>query len=277
MAEKGVSPHLILPHSCYLCNFATADDDHWKRSIGVLTEEIMTAKQLGLTMVNIHPGSTKNLITKAEGILRIARAISEVQDTPGTEGMTVVIENTAHKGATGSIGASFEDLAGIIAAVKDKERVGVCLDTCHLFAAGHDIRTADGFQKVMEKFDSVVGLRYLKAAHINDSKGPFDSGQDHHDIPTKGLLGVEVSLFYRSLSLSHSFSPPFSVPLQFPLCLCVPLPLTVPLSHSLSVPLSLSDFAARSAIPLHHELPIFRQHSADYRDGGEVTRDHPAT
>jgi deoxyribonuclease-4 len=142
--------------------------------------------QLGLTYLNFHPGSHLNKLSPEQCLDRIAQSIDlALERTPG---VTTVIENTAGQGT--NLGFQFEDLARIIRQVSDKTRVGVCLDTCHLHGAGYDIRTAAAFEKTMDEFDRVVGLQYLAALHLNDSKKDFNSRVDRHESIGKGELGL---------------------------------------------------------------------------------------
>jgi deoxyribonuclease-4 len=148
-------------------------------------------QQLGLTYLNFHPGSHLRQIEEKECLRIIAESINEALEQ--TQTVTAVIENTAGQGS--NVGYRFEHLSDIISQVKDKTRVGVCLDTCHTFAAGYDIRTAEGFDRVLEAFDRIVGLVYLKGMHLNDSKKEFDSRVDRHESIGKGNLGSEPFRF----------------------------------------------------------------------------------
>ena len=183
---------LALPHSMYLTNYASPENDKWGRSVSVLTVELVRANKLGLHMVNIHPGSTLKKCSEHQGLLRVARAINRAHADPATGSVMVVLENSAHSQGTGSVGYSFEHLATIIRNVKQKKRVGVCLDLCHLFSAGVDIRTQEAFAQRMAEFDRIVGLKYLVALHCNDSVDPFDCSRDHHAVPLTGTMGPEV-------------------------------------------------------------------------------------
>jgi deoxyribonuclease-4 len=146
---------------------------------------------LGLGLLNFHPGSHLRKIEESECLRIIAESINDALEQ--TESVTAVIENTAGQGS--NVGYRFEHLAEIINQVNDKNRVGVCLDTCHTFAAGYDIRTSDGFNRVMEEFERIVGLNYLKGLHLNDSKKEFESRVDRHESLGKGKLGMEAFRF----------------------------------------------------------------------------------
>ncbi len=148
-------------------------------------------EQLGLKYLNFHPGSHLKKIDPDKCLERIAESINLALDN--TSSVTAVIENTAGQGT--NMGFKFEHLAAMIAAVEDKARVGVCLDTCHTYSAGYDIKTAAGFEKVLAEFESVVGLKYLRAMHLNDSKKDFGSKVDRHESLGKGTLGPEPFKF----------------------------------------------------------------------------------
>ena len=144
--------------------------------------------QLGLDRLNFHPGSHLRTISVTECLQRIAESINIALDK--TEGVIAVIENTAGQGS--NLGWQFEELAEIIEHVEDKSRVGVCLDTCHTFAAGYDLRTEDACKKTFQQFADTVGFEYLKGMHLNDSKGELGSRKDRHHSLGQGEIGWEV-------------------------------------------------------------------------------------
>jgi deoxyribonuclease-4 len=145
-------------------------------------------EQLGLDRLNFHPGSHLNQISEEECLGIIAESINISLDK--TKGVTAVIENTAGQGT--NLGFSFYQLKKIIEQVEDKSRVGVCIDTAHAYSAGYDLKTKSGFEKVFQEFEEVVGFKYLKGMHLNDSKKEFGSKVDRHDSLGKGTLGLEV-------------------------------------------------------------------------------------
>jgi deoxyribonuclease-4 len=184
--EHRFDPSVILPHDSYLINLGHPDPAGLEKSRTAFCEEMERCAQLGLTYLNFHPGSHLNKLSPEQCLDRIAQSIDlALERTPG---VTTVIENTAGQGT--NLGFQFEDLARIIRQVSDKTRVGVCLDTCHLHGAGYDIRTAAAFEKTMDEFDRVVGLQYLAALHLNDSKKDFNSRVDRHESIGKGELGL---------------------------------------------------------------------------------------
>ena len=155
----------------------------------VFQDELERAEALGLPFVVIHPGSHRETGLE-EGIRRIARAIDRLHERTRGYRVRVVLENTAGGGS--SIGRSFEELAAILAAVAEPARVGVCLDTCHLFAAGYDIRTADGYRDAMGRGVRLLGARRVRAFHLNDARQPLGSGLDRHEKIGRGHLGAET-------------------------------------------------------------------------------------
>jgi deoxyribonuclease-4 len=188
MNDKGYLPEYILPHDSYLINLGNPDIDKRQKSIDSFTDEINRCGQLGLKYLNTHPGSHLNGITESECLLKIAESINYTLDR--TEGVTVVLENTAGQGT--NVGYKFEHLIEIIEHIEDKSRIGVCFDTCHAFAAGYDLRTEETCEKVFSKFDSSVGFKYLKGIHLNDAKSTFGSRVDRHQSIGKGNLGLNV-------------------------------------------------------------------------------------
>lgn len=178
-----------LPHGSYLVNLAHPDEDRKKQAYNSFHDDLTRCHKLGIKLYNFHPGNS-NACTREEGIQLIAENINEAHKDPKTGGVVAVLETMASLGNT--IGGTFKDLADIIELVDDKSRVGVCLDTCHVFAAGYDLRTPETFADVMQDFDDVVGLKYLKALHVNDSKAPFGSHRDLHARIGTGYLGLRA-------------------------------------------------------------------------------------
>jgi deoxyribonuclease-4 len=184
----GFSPDQIMPHDGYLINPGSPDKEMLGKSREALLDEMQRCEQLGLKMLNFHPGAHLNKISEEECIKVIAESINEVLEY--TKGVTAVIENTAGQGS--AIGHRFEQLRQIIDLVDDKSRVGVCFDTCHGFAAGYDIKSEEGYEKTFRDFDSIIGLSYLKGLHLNDAKKGLGSRVDRHETIGNGELGGEV-------------------------------------------------------------------------------------
>ncbi|KAL8999213.1 MAG: hypothetical protein Q9169_001878 [Polycauliona sp. 2 TL-2023] len=177
----------ILPHGSYLVNLAQEDPDKAKQAYSSFLEDLQRCEALGVKLYNFHPGTTNNAPRPA-AIARIASALNRAHDSTTT--VTPLLETMAGSGNV--IGSTFSDLAAIISLVSDKSRIGVCLDTCHLFAAGYDLRTPTTFSAVMNDLDKTVGLKYVKALHLNDSKAPFGSRRDLHANIGTGFLGLRA-------------------------------------------------------------------------------------
>ncbi|MBR4646037.1 MAG: deoxyribonuclease IV [Bacteroidales bacterium] len=186
LEKSGISTDYVLPHDSYLINLGSPDPDGLEKSRNSFLEEMQRCEQLGLKMLNFHPGSHLKQITLEECLTRVAESINMALDK--THGVTAVIENTAGQGT--NVGFSFNHLAYIIDKVEDKKRVGVCLDTCHTYSAGYDLKTENGYQDTFKEFEEVVGFNYLRAIHLNDTKKDLGSRVDRHDSIGKGLLGM---------------------------------------------------------------------------------------
>lgn len=186
--EYGYDSRYILPHDSFLINLGNPDEAGLQKSRKSFVGEMKRCRQLGLCLLNFHPGSGLKKISEEECIARIAESVNWALEQ--TEGVCAVIENTAGQGA--NVGYSFEQIASIIEQVEDKSRVGVCIDTCHAFAAGYDISTASGFEETFEHFEEVIGFKYLKGMHLNDSKKPLGSRIDRHEVIGKGEIGMEA-------------------------------------------------------------------------------------
>ena len=184
--RAGFEPAHVLPHDSYLINLGHPDPAGLEKSRAAFFEEMGRCEQMGLCYLNFHPGSHLNQLAPEHCLDRIAESIDLVLDR--TTGVTAVIENTAGQGT--NLGYRFEHLARIIDQVTDKARVGVCLDTCHLHGAGYDIRNEKGFHTTLDEFDRIVGIGFLKAMHLNDSKKPLGSRVDRHESIGKGTLGM---------------------------------------------------------------------------------------
>ena len=191
LAKSGILPKHVLPHDSYLINLGHPEEDKRQKSLEAFIDETHRCMQLGLDRLNFHPGSHLKQISEEECIDRIAMSMNETLGV--TEGVTLVIENTAGQGS--NLGWKFEHLAAIIERIEDKTRVGVCIDTCHMFTAGYDIRTREAYEKTWSEFDKIVGFNYLRGMHINDSKPDLGSHVDRHDSIGKGKIGVDAFSF----------------------------------------------------------------------------------
>ncbi len=192
--EYGYTPRHILPHDSYLINMGHPEREALEKSRAAFVDEMVRCEQLGLTLLNFHPGGTLGQTTVEKCLDTVAESINIALDR--TRGVTAVIENTAGQGS--NVGYSFEHLAYIIERVEDKGRVGVCLDTCHSFAAGYDLSTKESCERVFDEFERVVGFRYLRGMHLNDVMKPLGSHVDRHAPLGKGLLGLECFRYIAS-------------------------------------------------------------------------------
>jgi deoxyribonuclease-4 len=186
--ELGYKPMQILPHDSYLINLGHPESEGLEKSRAAFLDEVQRCEILGLDRLNFHPGSHLGKISITECLKTIAESINLTLGK--TSGVTAVIENTAGQGT--NLGHTFEQIAEIIYHVEDKSRVGVCIDTCHSFAAGYDLSTAKGFNEAFDHFDKVVGFKYLNGMHLNDAKKGLNSRVDRHDSIGAGLLGSET-------------------------------------------------------------------------------------
>ncbi|APG18909.1 UNVERIFIED_ORG: deoxyribonuclease-4 [Kosakonia oryzae] len=182
------TPAQILPHDSYLINLGHPVADALEKSREAFVDELTRCQQLGLTLLNFHPGSHLMQIPEDECLARIAESINIA--LAQTEGVTAVIENTAGQGS--NLGFKFEHLAAIIDGVEDKSRVGVCIDTCHAFAAGYDLRTEQATAETFAEFERVVGFKYLRGMHLNDAKSAFGSRVDRHHSLGEGNIGHDA-------------------------------------------------------------------------------------
>lgn len=186
--KYGYDPKHILPHDSYLINLGHPEKEGLKKSQDAFLDEMQRCEQLGLSLLNFHPGSHLKKISEKECLSKIAGSVNLALEK--TKGVTAVIENTAGQGT--NLGFSFEQLAEIIDQIEDKSRVGVCIDTCHAFTAGYDLITDEGYEETFRKLDEAVGLKYLKGIHLNDSKKELGSRVDRHDAIGKGFIGKEA-------------------------------------------------------------------------------------
>ena len=184
--QYGYTAAQILPHDSYLINLGHPEKEGLEKSRASFIHEMERCQILGLDRLNFHPGSHLKKITEEESLALVAESINIALDK--TEGVTAVIENTAGQGS--NLGYAFWHLAYIIDRVEDKSRVGVCLDTCHSFAAGYDLSTEEGCNKVFEEFEREVGFKYLRGMHLNDAMKVLGSRVDRHMPMGEGYLGI---------------------------------------------------------------------------------------
>lgn len=202
----GILPKHVLPHDSYLINLGHPEVDKLEKSREAFIDEVERCRVLGLDKLNFHPGShlTKinkkdplydNLLANAEQhcLDVIAESMNRVIEATKNSGVKLVIENTAGQGS--NLGYKFEHLAYLIDRIEDKSRVGVCLDTCHTFTAGYDLRTKDAYDETMDAFGRIVGIEYLSGMHLNDSKPTLGSRVDRHESLGRGQLGWDTFRF----------------------------------------------------------------------------------
>lgn len=182
----GYTAAQILPHDSYLINLGHPEEEPLEKSRASFLHEMQRCEQLGLDRLNFHPGSHLKKISEEESLRLVAESINIALEK--TSGVTAVIENTAGQGS--NLGYAFWHLAYIIDRVEDKSRVGVCLDTCHSFAAGYDLSTETGCDEVFAEFEREVGFRYLRGMHLNDAMKPLGSRVDRHSPLGEGYLGI---------------------------------------------------------------------------------------
>jgi deoxyribonuclease-4 len=187
----GISSAQVLPHDSYLINLGHPEPAGLEKSRTAFVDEMQRCEQLGLSLLNFHPGATLRKISEEASLKRVAESINIALEQ--TREVVAVIENTAGQGST--LGYRFEHLAAIIDEVEDKSRVGVCLDTCHTFVAGYDLRTSAACDNTFTEFDQIVGFPYLRGMHLNDSKPDLGARVDRHHSLGKGKLGWEVFRF----------------------------------------------------------------------------------
>lgn len=192
--EFGYTPRVILPHDNFLINLGSPDSKKLAMSRKSFLEEMQRCEKLGLTMLNFHPGSHLNEITEEECLDKIAESINLTLDK--TNGVSAVIETTAGQGS--NLGWDFSHVAHIIDKVEDKSRIGVCVDTCHTYSAGYDLKTSEGYDRTWKDFDDIIGFGYLRGMHLNDDKRALGSRIDRHELIGRGTLGAEF--FHRLMN-----------------------------------------------------------------------------
>jgi deoxyribonuclease-4 len=184
--DAGEPP--VLVHDSYLINLSSPEEELRRKSVEGFIDELERAALLGIPWVNTHPGSHKGLGVE-NGLKNCAKSLKEVLARTEDLGVGILLETTAGQG--GDLGAEFSHLGYLISECKADERMGVCVDTCHIFAAGHDIRTREAYDSTWKKFDTEIGLRFLRAFHLNDSKFELGQHRDRHAAIGKGFIGLE--------------------------------------------------------------------------------------
>ena len=191
LAAAGIDPRHVLPHDSYLINLGHPEEEGLERSREAFLDEMQRCEQLGLDRLNFHPGSHLKKISTEECLDRVAESINIA--LRATKGVTAVIENTAGQGS--NVGFAFWQLKRIIDGVEDRSRVGICLDTCHSFAAGYDLSSELACERTFEEFDREVGFQYLRGVHLNDALRPLGSRIDRHTPLGEGQIGWDCFRF----------------------------------------------------------------------------------
>jgi deoxyribonuclease IV len=199
-ARRATGITRVFAHATYLINLATPAEAEWRRAVDAFADELERAEALGLPFVVIHPGSHKGSGLEA-GTSRIVAALDELAGRLRGYRVRIALENTAGAGHT--VGARLEELQAVLERVQAPERLGICLDTCHLFAAGYDIRTRRGYALTLDAVERTVGPGAVLAFHLNDAKGPLGSGLDRHEHIGKGRIGLGA---FRWLLNDHRFA-----------------------------------------------------------------------
>jgi len=191
LEKSQILPKHVLPHDSYLINLGHHEVEQRQKSLDAFIDEVKRCEQLGLDKLNFHPGSHLKMMSEEACLELISQSMNETLRQ--TKNVTLVVENTAGQGS--NLGYKMEHLAYLMENSIDKARVGVCIDTCHLFSSGYDIRDEESYRQTMKKFDTIVGFQYLKGMHLNDSKPDLGKRVDRHDSIGKGKLGVEPFSF----------------------------------------------------------------------------------
>ncbi|MBI9097837.1 MAG: deoxyribonuclease IV [Spirochaetaceae bacterium] len=191
MESCGYTADQVLPHDGYLINLGHPEEEKREKSLTSFMDEVQRVEELGLKYLNFHPGSHLKQISVEDCLRNIAASLNYA--IKHSETAIMVIETTAGQGT--NLGWRFEEIASIIDQVENKDRMAVCIDTCHIFAAGYDMRTEEGYNQVMDEFDRIIGLKYLKAFHLNDAKSEFESRVDRHHSLGEGNIGWDTFRF----------------------------------------------------------------------------------
>jgi len=188
--EAGIDP--VIAHTAYLINIASSREEVYKKSIDALIEEIERCYLLGIPDLVMHPGSYLDT-SEEEGIRKITDTLNSIFEKTSHMKVRIALETTAGQGT--NLGFKLEQLANIIDGIDNKERISICLDTCHIFTAGYDIRDLKSYTKTIKTFNNIIGLQYLKAIHLNDSKKEFSSRLDRHEHLGLGKIGLDAFKF----------------------------------------------------------------------------------
>jgi AP endonuclease 1 len=196
----------IVPHGSYLVNLAHTEKSRADQAYETFIDDLSRCNKMGIRLYNFHPGNAIGADSRTDALKQLAKQLNKSHQDPSSGKVVTLLETMAATGGN-TIGSTFEELAEVIALIDDKTRVGVCLDTCHVFAAGYDLRTPEAFSNTINKFEKTIGLNYLKALHVNDSKAPLGSGRDLHANIGTGFLGL--SAFWNLVNEPRLWGLPF--------------------------------------------------------------------
>ena len=186
LKQSGISAEHVLVHDSYLINLGHPREAEREKSLNAFVDEIRRCEAFGLKLLNFHPGSHLNEISAQECLDNIAESLNFA--IANTSGVKLVLENTAGQGS--NLGYDFAQLAYVIGKISNKDRIGVCIDTCHAFAAGYDLRSPQAYERTMSEFDCVIGYKFLSGMHLNDTKNELGVRKDRHESLGRGFLGL---------------------------------------------------------------------------------------
>lgn len=186
LKQSGISAEHVLVHDSYLINLGHPREAEREKSLNAFMDEIRRCEALGLKLLNFHPGSHLNEISAQVCLDNIAGALNFA--IANTSGVKLVLENTAGQGS--NLGYDFAQLAYVIGKISNKDRIGVCIDTCHAFAAGYDLRSPQAYERTMSEFDRAIGYKFLSGMHLNDTKNELGVRKDRHESLGRGFLGL---------------------------------------------------------------------------------------
>ena len=186
LKQSGISAKHVLVHDSYLINLGHPREAEREKSLNAFIDEIRRCEALGLKLLNFHPGSHLNEISAQVCLDNIAGSLNFA--IANTSGVKLVLENTAGQGS--NLGYDFAQLAYVIGKISNKDRIGVCIDTCHAFAAGYDLRSQQAYERTMSEFDRAIGYKFLSGMHLNDTKNELGVRKDRHESLGRGFLGL---------------------------------------------------------------------------------------
>ena len=188
LKQSGISAEHVLVHDSYLINLGHPREAEREKSLNAFVDEIRRCEALGLRLLNFHPGSYLNEISVQQCLDNIAESLNFA--IANTAGVKLVLENTAGQGS--NLGYDFAQLAYVIGKISNKDRIGVCIDTCHAFAAGYDLRSPQAYERTMSELDRAIGYKFLSGMHLNDTKNELGVRKDRHESLGRGFLGLEA-------------------------------------------------------------------------------------